>query len=86
MISTGTLMLLKALLTATVLLGLCIQQLLALRRLRCEREARRAEPDSAEPSDSVRVPADMSRPNCASERTTKGAKSAEVRALPDKRG
>lgn len=41
MISTGTLMLLKALLTACVLLGLCIWQLLVLRRLRREREARK---------------------------------------------
>ena len=41
MISTGTLMLLKALLTASVLLGLCIWQLLVLRRLRRERDARK---------------------------------------------
>jgi hypothetical protein len=41
MISTGTLMLLKALLTASVLLGLCAWQLLVLRRLRREREARK---------------------------------------------
>ena len=49
MINTGTLMLLKALLTAAVLLGLCIQQLRALRRLRREREARQREPDRATP-------------------------------------
>lgn len=40
MISTGTLMLLKALLTATALLGLCVWQLAVLRRLRREREDR----------------------------------------------
>jgi len=42
MISTGTLMLGKALLTASALLGFCIWQLLTLRRLRREREAREA--------------------------------------------
>jgi hypothetical protein len=42
MISTGTLMLGKALLTAAALLGFCIWQLRTLRRLRREREAARA--------------------------------------------
>jgi hypothetical protein len=40
MISTGTLMLGKALLTAAALLGFCVWQLAALRRLRREREER----------------------------------------------
>lgn len=86
MISTGTLMLLKALLTAAALLGLCIQQLLALRRLRCEREAPQPEPDGTETSDRVRLSAGMSPPNRASGRTTRGANSAEERALPAKGG
>jgi hypothetical protein len=42
MISTGTLMLGKALLTATALLGFGFWQLATLRRLRREREAREA--------------------------------------------
>lgn len=42
MISTSTLMLLKALLTAAALLGFGFWQLATLRRLRREREARRA--------------------------------------------
>ena len=44
MISTGTLMLGKALLTAGAILGFCVWQLLALRRLRRQREAARTVP------------------------------------------
>lgn len=54
MISTGQLMLGKALLTAAALLGFGIWQLLVLRRLRREREQRRAA-ESSQPADSATV-------------------------------
>jgi hypothetical protein len=47
MISTGTLMLAKALLTAGVIMGFLLRELWLLRRMRRENEARKAEPARA---------------------------------------
>jgi hypothetical protein len=57
MISTGTLMLGKALLTAAALLGFGFWQLAALRRLRREREQRQADAHSQRPNDEATTPA-----------------------------
>lgn len=56
MISTGTLMLGKALLTAAALLGFGFWQLAALRRLRREREQREANARPEQPNDDTKTP------------------------------
>jgi hypothetical protein len=54
MISTGTLMLAKALLTAGVIMGFLVRELWLLRRMKREDEARKAEAERAADSPKTR--------------------------------
>lgn len=70
MISTGTLMLSKALLTAAALLGFGFWQLAALRRLRREREQRDENARPEQPTDDTKT---TSKTQASEPQTTTGA-------------